>query len=310
VSKVVSFVLRGTSKPVRIKHLDVVAVGLGVSVSFSDFFTDNFLDPNAIDSSYSSMVPPTYAANYDPDGGNIVKSNTFVSNLASVLNINPARLRVVNIVPGNRRRRLRELAAENPNKWQYVHESPDPARRRLLDGDDDDDDDGLALDFELSALDLCEDVVCGSHGDCNAQGTCVCDSGWAGDSCNITVANCTSSTSASGCSLSSSAERRRRRSLLSSPAANSTISNVTNTSQSTFQELMSKADALVVASSSGTLDTGYIVTELAVSLPDDECGMPGGDSTTCYDACGVINGDNSTCADACGEFSQTDHSKS
>jgi len=292
VSKVVSFVVRGTAKPVRIKHLDVVAVGLGVSTSFSDFFADNFLDPNAIDSSYSSMVPPTYAANYDPDGGNIVKSNTFVANLASVLNINPARLRVVNIVPGNRRRRLRELAAENPDKWQYVHESIDPARRNLLDSDEE-----LALDFEMSALDLCEDVVCGSHGDCNTQGICVCDFGWAGSTCNITVANCTSS-SASECTVSSSAERRLRRSLMSS-YTNSTA-NATNTSQSTFQELMEKADALVVASSSGTLDTGYVVTELAVSLPDDECGVPGGDSTTCFDACGVINGDNSTCADACG----------
>jgi len=63
---------------------------------------------------------------------------------------------------------------------------------------------------------------------------------------------------------------------------------------------MEKADTLVVASSSGTLDTGYVVTELAVSLPDDECGVPGGDSTSCDDACGVVNGDNSTCADACG----------
>jgi len=284
VSKVVSFVVRGTAKPVRIKYLDVVAVGLGVSTSFNDFFSDNFLDPNAIDSSYSSMVPPTYAANYDPDGGSIVKSNTFVKNLASVLNINPARIRVVNVVPGNRRR-LRELAANNPDKWQYVHESVDPSQRNLVG-------DGLGLDFELSALDLCEDVVCGKHGDCNAQGICVCDSGWVGPVCNITVANCTSS-SASECTASSSAERRLRRSLLSS-------TNVTNSSQSTYQELMEKADTLVVASGSGTLDTGYVVTELAVSLPDDECGVPGGDSTSCDDACGVINGDNSTCADACG----------
>jgi len=233
------------------------------------------------------MVPPTYAANYDPDYGNIVKSNTFVKNLASVLNINPARIRVVNIVPGNRRRRLRELAADNPEVWQHVRESVDTSRRNLLDSDDE-----LALDFELNALDLCEDVVCGKHGDCNAQGICVCDPGYAGDACNITVANCTSS-SASECAVSSSAERRLRRSLLSS-------TNSTNTSQSTYQELMEKADTLVVASGSGTLDTGYVVTELSVSLPDDKCGVPGGDSTTCIDACGIINGNNSNCADACG----------
>jgi hypothetical protein len=293
VSKVVSFVVRGTSKPVRVKHLDVVGVGVGVSASFSDFFADNFLDPNSIDSSFSSVVPPTYAANYNPDGGSIVKSNTFVANLASVLNINPSRIRVVNIVPGNRRR-LQALAAQDPAKWRHVYESTTAQRRSLL-GDDGGDDDGgddgaIGLDFDMSALDLCEDVACGSHGDCNANGGCDCDNGWVGDACNTTWANYTAT---------GPAERRRSRALFG--ASNATASG-TNATQSPYQELMATANALVAAASGGTLDTGYDITELAVSLPDDACGVAGGDASTCDDACGVVNGDNSTCADACGEF--------
>ena len=36
------------------------------------------------------------------------------------------------------------------------------------------------------------------------------------------------------------------------------------------------------------------------TLPNDICGVAGGDGTTCDDGCGVPNGDNSTCADVCG----------
>ena len=240
VSKVVSFVVRGTAKPVRVKHLDVAGVGLGASASFSDFFADNFADPNAVDSSYSALVPPTYAANYNPDDGSIVKSNTFVANLASVLNISPSRIRVVNIVPGNRRR-LKELAALHPGQWQHVYESAEATRRRLL--GDDDDDDGLALDFEMSALDVCEDVACGQHGDCNAAGACDCDAGWAGDACNATWVNCTALAGATNdddgdaCAPSPNptagpAERRRHRALLA--ATNATTTNGTNATLSTY----------------------------------------------------------------------------
>jgi len=34
--------------------------------------------------------------------------------------------------------------------------------------------------------------------------------------------------------------------------------------------------------------------------PLDECGVSGGDNSTCTDDCGVPNGDNSTCTDDCG----------
>ena len=60
-----------------------------------------------------------------------MKSNSFVANLASVLNINPERLRVVNIVPGNRRRRLGGTA-----------------KRIIL--EDVDNDDGITVTWELS----------------------------------------------------------------------------------------------------------------------------------------------------------------
>jgi len=33
---------------------------------------------------------------------------------------------------------------------------------------------------------------------------------------------------------------------------------------------------------------------------NDECGVCGGDNSSCTDACGVVNGDNSSCTDACG----------
>jgi hypothetical protein len=68
----------------------------------------------------------------------------------------------------------------------------------------------------------------------------------------------------------------------------------------TFAELASVGEALIASASSGTLDLGYEVTGMDVVLPDDECGVPGGDGTTCLDECGEPNGDNSSCADVCG----------
>ena len=87
--------------------LQVVQVSLAIAVDFDAFFADNLIDPAAIDNEFADLVPPDYAADYDPNGGNIVKQDPFVRNLASVLMIDPARIKVTNIVPGNRRR-LRE----------------------------------------------------------------------------------------------------------------------------------------------------------------------------------------------------------
>ena len=66
VSKVLSFVVRGTSGPVRIRQLEVVSVGFGIAVSFSDFFENNQVDPNSVDEAFKDQIPPNYAANYDP----------------------------------------------------------------------------------------------------------------------------------------------------------------------------------------------------------------------------------------------------
>ena len=65
---------------------------------FDTFFADNLIDPAAISDEYAHLVPPDYAATYDPSGGNIVKDNRFVRNMASVLLIDPSRIAVVNIV--------------------------------------------------------------------------------------------------------------------------------------------------------------------------------------------------------------------
>ena len=76
---------------------------------------------------------------------------------------------------------------------------------------------------------------------------------------------------------------------------------------SSYDELMSVASSLSDSAASGGLDTGYEITEVAMALPDDVCGVAGGDGSTCYDACGVANGDNSTCADVCGKVNGDDY---
>ena len=85
-----------------------------------------------------AKLPPNYVANYDPDRGAIVKQNKFVRNMASVLRINPGRIRVTNIVPGNRRRLSSGASAA-----------------------------GLDIKFDIAEVDPCEGIVC-AHGACAA----------------------------------------------------------------------------------------------------------------------------------------------
>ena len=83
---------------------------------------------------------------------------------------------------------------------------------------------------------------------------------------------------------------------ISMPIMNSTNASVSTSSpsvaptvaQSIFDELISVASILSEASASGGLDTGYDITEVYVVLPDDVCGVSGGDGTTCDDACGGV----------------------
>ena len=311
VSKILSFPVIGLTKPVRIRQLDVVSVDFGLTATFANFFEDNYIDPNAIDSAFEDQVPPTYAATYDPDNGNIVRSNTFVRNLASILNINPSRIRVVNIVPGNRRRRLlnRERAEDPGSRWKRVLTSTD------------DDDDGINVEFEISAVDPCEDVVCQNGGDCNADGECDCASGFRGPTCNTTVVNCTALTPMERIESLECNNTAPSPVPTVTPSAVPSVSPTTATVSPTpgtfaptaaptnattsansdsYSELINVADTLTTAAGSGDLDTGYEVSEVVVALPDDVCGVAGGDGDTCDDACGVANGDNSTCADSCG----------
>ena len=214
-------------------------VTLVIAETFDSFFADNLIDPNAISDEFASMVPPDYAASYDPSGGNIVKENRFVRNMASVLNIDPARIAVVNIVPGNRRRRRAMTAANaagDPGSWRRLLEEDDS----LDDGDDDAD--GCDLDWTVASTDPCEDVVC-VHGSCNSGGSCDCEDDWAGPACNTTAA------SLNGTEAPTSAPTL-------DPNSTATTATDKNTTISAFDELLSVANTLTTAASSGYLDTG------------------------------------------------------
>merc|ERR1712185_770244 len=97
VSKIASFVVKGVGS-VRMRALKVVQVTLAIAETFETFFADNLICVECISNEFADVVPPTYAATYDPTGGSIVKENRFVRNMASVLQINPSRIAVVNVV--------------------------------------------------------------------------------------------------------------------------------------------------------------------------------------------------------------------
>ena len=87
---------------------------------------------------------------------------------------------------------------------------------------------------------------------------------------------------------------------LSCASDGSGVATSTQGNEDTFAELTSVGNALIESATTGTLDLGYDVTGMDVVLPDDVCGVPGGDGTSCLDVCGVANGDGSSCADVCG----------
>jgi hypothetical protein len=132
-------------------------VNLVIAETFDSFFVDNSIDPATLPDELVAKLPPDYVANYDPEKGNIVKQNKFVRNMASVLPINPERICVTNIVPGNRRRL-------------------DTHGRRLQD-------DGLDIKFQVNEVDPCEKVTC-ANGQC-VKGNCNCRDGWYGTLCDV-----------------------------------------------------------------------------------------------------------------------------
>ena len=109
---------------VGIEILKVVKVHMGLAVSFDEFFKDNNVDPSVVHPTFP--VAASLKADWDPDFGAIIKHDPFVRNVAAVLGINPGRIRVNNIVPGNNR------------------------RRRLLEGGEDSD--FIEVDFSIATL--------------------------------------------------------------------------------------------------------------------------------------------------------------
>jgi hypothetical protein len=174
------FVTVGMDK-ITITMLEVAPVDMDMDEEFEDFFGDNDLDPalfgitpemgpsddaldalDGISSLFNAMIPPNYAADYDPSKGAIVKQNKFVANIASALMINPGDIKVTNIVPGNRRRLLNE------------DEAP-IGSRRLQTG-------GIQVQFELVESDPCQTMNC-NHGTCD-KGACECEANWVGMHCS------------------------------------------------------------------------------------------------------------------------------
>ena len=329
LTRVFSFVVKG-DKLTSLKILDIVAVDMGVNVDFATFFADNNLDPVIISEEFQSLVPPDYAANYNPN--KVVKEDPFVSNMAAVLQINPERIKVTNIVPGNSRRRRRWLlkTAGLPHDDEAVDFYAND--RRFLTSDE-----GLDLSFVISENDPCATVQCGENGQC-VEGKCQCNDGWytvgsysynttdvppvtirvdASETCgmNETTWQKTFNNSDTGVSVSLAEAAEAAESSSGSESGDSdsggysesgsesgSSSNATSVTSSavSFAELINVADTLSSSASSGSLDLGYEVTSMAVTLPEDVCGIPGGNGTTCDDACGVPVGDNSTCSDKCG----------
>jgi len=98
-----TFLLSGTGV-VSFRTLKVVQVLMGLAVTFDTFFAENNVDPSALHPSFP--VAESVKSDWDPDFGAIVKQDPFVRNIAAVLGINPGRIRVTNIVPGDGRRLL------------------------------------------------------------------------------------------------------------------------------------------------------------------------------------------------------------
>jgi cysteine-rich repeat protein len=110
------------------------------------------------------------------EGGEIHRVQ-FVRNVASVLMINPDRIRIVSIVPGNGRRRLLsfEKAHHARTDLRSIRGGTGAARSRRLAA-------STKVDFEVAEEDPCAGVECKNDGSCS-QGLCACEAGFTGDTC-------------------------------------------------------------------------------------------------------------------------------
>ena len=322
-TRVYTFVLKdmpNQSRLTSLKILEIVEVAMGVNVDFATFFNENNVDPVTISPEFKSLIPPDYEENYNPE--KLVRQDPFIRNMAAVLQINPDRIRVVNIVPGNsRRRRMRLLMAMGYSVDEAAEKEEDyyllTGDRRFLVGDE-----GLDLNFEIAETDPCADLDCGIQGICKA-GKCECNDGFYSvgayrynttvDGVNITV----NVNASQPCAVNQTQWTKIFNSTSSGDGGIAldeeetiievieVVGNTTNTTASaepinTFAELVSVATSLSENAEQGTLDLGYEVSAMVVVVPPDVCGVPGGDGTSCNDKCGIPLGDNSTCTDICG----------
>jgi hypothetical protein len=90
------------------------------------------------------------------------EDDTFVEYMASVLLINPERVKTTDVVPGQGQRRL----LSEDDEFNYAAENTSD------------------VDFTIQAPDLCQDVTCYNYGIC-ISGSCVCQLGSSGDECEI-----------------------------------------------------------------------------------------------------------------------------
>jgi cysteine-rich repeat protein len=113
--------------------------------------------------------------------GGEVHRRSFVRNVASVLMINPDRIRIVSIVPGNGRRRLLsfEKTAHARTNLRSIRGGSGAAQSRRLAA-------STKVDFEVAEEDPCKDIVCKNEGTCS-QGVCDCEPGFMGAKCEHTV---------------------------------------------------------------------------------------------------------------------------
>jgi hypothetical protein len=178
MTRIFSFVLRTDigDRLTSLKFLNIVEVEMGVNIDFATFFAENDVDPVTISPEFKHLIPPTYEQEYNPK--DLIREDPFIRNMAAVLQINPERIKITNIVPGNgRRRRMRMLKAMGYSEREAEALQADfyefSGDRRFLESGDD----GLDLGFEIAETDPCETVVCGMNGQCN-NGKCDCNDGW------------------------------------------------------------------------------------------------------------------------------------
>ena len=169
---------------------------------------------------------------------------------------------------------------------------------------------------------------CSGHGECVADGVCVCDAGWTYNDCSEPTcdiySSCDNCTANSGCGWCCG-ENRCVKGGVSGPAAGTCASgsvyqygscgcNVTCQSGSTC--VCGSCDCLpqtggVDCSEKYTCE-GYLIPGNETAHVDDVCGVCNGNGSTClgcdgvsshfykkYDACGVCGGDGSSCYSVC-----------